>query len=605
MARKLGIRVGMPIAQASELCAIKQGDVVPLVEKHDPDADREVFGRLAETFQDILTPLIAVEELDAKPWAGHPRQQSESLCCDITGAAHLLGGEAGVLRHATESLQAMNLAACMAIADHWGTAWAVAHEGPWCLRPADNLPPRSFIVPSGEAESAIVELPVRALRIEQATVDTLARLGVERVGHLLKLPRSGIAPRLGMPLVRRIEQALGEVAEPLGVHHAEAEHCESWDLEYPTMDQEILVDRARRLLERIKGGLATRKRGAQRLTCRLDLSVHPPLILEIGLFAPTTDVDHLGGLFANRLESLRLRSDVTRLTISVSLSAPLRTTQVSLFSHDPLAPQSPLEISGAKSGSSLGRLVDLLSGRLGRDRVVEVRLCRDPLPENAFDTSPLAGTRRLTLKTASRSHHRRRSSSRSSFHSSDSSGDLSGDRLLGGRSKSFKGVTQDHDFRDSGIEFDDSGGREASGIRYRGGGVSSKSADDAALLGPSPSDAMRRPLSLLATPVAMEVALVGGSFCREVFSPQLPERFKINGTVYRIKDHWGPERIETGWWSGALICRDYYRVLTAGHQWWWIYRGTERHRSFETDLADDSTYASEQRFRWFLHGRFA
>ena len=47
----------------------------------------------------------------------------------------------------------------------------------------------------------------------------------------------------------------------------------------------------------------------------------------------------------------------------------------------------------------------------------------------------------------------------------------------------------------------------------------------------------------------------------------------------------GPERIETGWWRGRLVGRDYYRVETATGHWLWVF-----HR-----LCDD---------RWFLHGAF-
>lgn len=47
----------------------------------------------------------------------------------------------------------------------------------------------------------------------------------------------------------------------------------------------------------------------------------------------------------------------------------------------------------------------------------------------------------------------------------------------------------------------------------------------------------------------------------------------------------GPERIETGWWEGRDITRDYYRVLSReGHEYW-IFR----------DRRDN---------RWFLHGLF-
>ena len=34
----------------------------------------------------------------------------------------------------------------------------------------------------------------------------------------------------------------------------------------------------------------------------------------------------------------------------------------------------------------------------------------------------------------------------------------------------------------------------------------------------------------------------------------------------------GPERIESGWWDGADVRRDYYRVQTRTGQQGWAYR---------------------------------
>ena len=55
--------------------------------------------------------------------------------------------------------------------------------------------------------------------------------------------------------------------------------------------------------------------------------------------------------------------------------------------------------------------------------------------------------------------------------------------------------------------------------------------------------------------------------------------------AYRVIRFWGPERIETGWWRGRSIRRDYYRVETdRGTRFWLFRRLTDGH--------------------WFLHGEF-
>jgi protein ImuB len=61
--------------------------------------------------------------------------------------------------------------------------------------------------------------------------------------------------------------------------------------------------------------------------------------------------------------------------------------------------------------------------------------------------------------------------------------------------------------------------------------------------------------------------------------------FHVQQRTYRVARYWGPERIETGWWRGRSVRRDYYRVETDGGLWFWIFRHI-----------DDG--------QWFLHGMF-
>ncbi|MGI9473512.1 MAG: Y-family DNA polymerase [Rubripirellula sp.] len=541
----------MKIAQAGELIQFQSGEATcdrVLQKRHDRHLDQEALEQIAVTFQQQICPLVAVEPLDQKPWAGHPRHQSESLLCDISGVSHLFSGEAGLLVAVEELLASLGLRGQMAVADSVGAAWALAHSGlPPRLSPSSShdgqvenpseMATRHWIVcGQRETRGAMERLPVEALRIFPEAVATLSRLGVESIQQLLTLPKSGLATRLGPGLVRRIEQALGESDEPLEVHRAVAEHVAGLTLEYPTSDQPILADRMIRLVEKIRAGLAARQRGALRMTCRLDLSGHPPLILEIGLFAPTTDVDHLSGLMINQLEAKRVPACVERLTVSVTLSGPLRSVQNALFQHNDVSSSD-----ACTSGSTISRLVDALSGRLGREAVLGVKIEDDPLPEQSFCVLPLAG--RLDSPTFSQLH---KSAAR----------DLRRSRLS--RQSSLK--------QEQGVSFQ-----------------------------PSPEDALRRPLSLLTEPCPLRVAFPHGSFCLHVSSPRLPERIRLDGRVHEIVMHWGPERIESGWWKGASIGRDYYRIETDQGQWWWIFR----------NLVSKSRAESNPRYSWMLHGRFS
>lgn len=63
----------------------------------------------------------------------------------------------------------------------------------------------------------------------------------------------------------------------------------------------------------------------------------------------------------------------------------------------------------------------------------------------------------------------------------------------------------------------------------------------------------------------------------------LPHRFLWGQAEYYVRQAWGPERIQTGWWRGNHVCRDYYRVEVLSGERYWLF------------CAND---------HWFLHGTF-
>jgi protein ImuB len=87
-----------------------------------------------------------------------------------------------------------------------------------------------------------------------------------------------------------------------------------------------------------------------------------------------------------------------------------------------------------------------------------------------------------------------------------------------------------------------------------------------------------RPLQLLSPPPRLAVTAIACD------GP--PVRFKYRQHYYHVEQAWGPERIETGWWRGPVIRRDYYRVQTmTGHRFW--------------------LFRELQHNDWYLHGHFS
>src|SRR5690606_29454095 len=71
------------------------------------------------------------------------------------------------------------------------------------------------IIADGRLVEGIGRLPVTALRVDQKTTEALARVGLSKISDLIPLPRAPLARRFGRGLVMRLDQALGQYAEPV------------------------------------------------------------------------------------------------------------------------------------------------------------------------------------------------------------------------------------------------------------------------------------------------------------------------------------------------------------------------------------------------------
>jgi protein ImuB len=518
---------------------------------HDGQADNDALEELAERCAERLSPLVAIEPLDDFLWAGQTLHHPEALIMDVSGVGNLFGGEAGLVAAAKQLLDERGYAGRVAIADTVGAAWGVARCAPTAesaTRPEHGQRPpfEAWIVPPTQQRRALEPLRIAALRVHPDTATTLRRLGVDRIGGLLRLPRAGLTSRFGPQLLTRLDQALGEIEEPLPIHHAAASDRIVVDLEYPTAEVDILGYRLERMVQGLANGLARRGRGVLRLGCRLecqreaDGSFPPALEIRLGLFSPTAAVDHLHRLLVGDLQRHRLRSPVGRLVLAATMTGKLGLRQPTL---------AAVADHAAGSVTDLARLIDSLSGRLGRGRVLTAHDSHNPLPEQAVRLIPLAGQPAGVLVP----------------------GRPAGKRSPANRSSRNRASTN-RNSRNSGKQTP----------------VGSPAADSGSGRMSSPLSPGRRPLFLLRRPAV--ITPLAGMPSSTTTAPtgagsQPPPVFRAGGRIRKVTRYWGPERLETGWWHGPMHRRDYYRVETECGQWYWIFY----------DLRDD---------RWLLHGRF-
>lgn len=166
--------------------------ILPSVEvfANDPAAENKLLKDLAE-YCFRYTPTAATDAPDG-------------LILDISGCAHLWGGELPYLKTITTRFQNGGYDVRAAIADTIGAAWAVARYGK-----------NETIVEPGKQAEALLSLPPVALRLDNTTLQRMEKLGFRKIGQLICIPQSNLRRRFGDGLLTRLEQALGTEHETL------------------------------------------------------------------------------------------------------------------------------------------------------------------------------------------------------------------------------------------------------------------------------------------------------------------------------------------------------------------------------------------------------
>lgn len=436
----MGIHAGIGLNAARALCPALQA------EQRDPEREQALLQRLAGWVGQFSARVSLLPE--------------SGLLLEVGGSAHLFGGLPGVLERVDHGLHELGYRARPALAPTPTAACWLARDGHHRMTTQAQLAARLATLPIG-----VIGLPAKQSR-------TLNKLGVNRIGDCLALPRAGLARRLGPQLPLLLDQALGRAPDPRPSYRP-AEHFEaSLTLADPLQDCHDLLLMLRRLILELSGFLLARSSAVERVELHLFHQRLAATRLMVGLADPSRDPERLLSVLRQRLERVQLQEPVTEVGLAAPRLLRLTPEPGSLFDH----------AEGTASDSQ--RLLETLRARLGRDAVNGLCLRPDHRPEKAWGYCE------------------------------------PGERVV---------------------------------VNQR----------------------LRRPLWLLNEPRPLP------SRTRQ---PDLPVLPGANGALQL--EH-GPERIETGWWDGDEVARDYYLARHSSGERYWLFRERQAPR------------------RWFIHGMFA
>jgi protein ImuB len=508
----------------------------PALEAEPADvAGEAAWLRAAARWASRWSPLVEVDGSDA-------------LRLDVTGVAHLFGGEPALMADMERSFARMGVTAQVAVAPTAGAAWALARygqplspcgrgrgplgvaewEGEGCAGPHQHTPHPSAaarLPPSpagGEGLASILApLPVAALRLSPLATHMLVRLGLKQIGDLAGVPRKSLArrfPKDEHPL-DALDRALGRKPEPLTPRPDDPPPRALLPIREPVVHPEAPAEALRQLVPRLAAELERRKLGARHLALtafRVDGSLGE---VQVATSIPSREPGHLHRLLSGILERQGIDPGfgIDAFALEVRWWERLDSAQ------DALLGDAPGEVAVAA-------LIDRLSVRLGAAKVRRPAPVASHLPERAagwvegVHPSPLAGEGRLV--------------------------------------------------------------RSASGER---GQVPTGPIPLSLppLRGSLPLPQGERVTRLLDFPEQVDVIYA---------TPEgLPRRFVWRRRVHDIARAQGPRRVSPEWWrerSGARL-RDYYKVEDADGRRFWIFR---------EGVAGDGRGGAPH---WFVHGLFA
>ncbi|MEM8629856.1 MAG: DNA polymerase Y family protein [Pseudomonadota bacterium] len=344
------------------------------------------------------------------PWVAE--EAPGGLVIDLTGCAHLFGGEEALIAQVGEDCDDLGLSVQSGIADTLGAAWALArfagqtsgterrgHTGDaidqearatrsraakrrhWerggaAPKPDTPAARTTCIAQPGQTRRAIGALPITALRLSNTAVDGLTRLGLRRIDDLAGLPRAALARRFGRDVVRRLDQALGVEPEPVSPARAPDHFAVRLTLPDPIGLEDDLLAGLDRLLPPLAEKLKARGRGARRVALEAHRVDQAAEVVEVGLARPSFEPDRIRPLLKLKLADIDAGFGIDILRLVATVTEPVHDRQHS--GHAEAAARGRERMSDS---SAMDDLVGRIGARIGLERITRLLPADSHIPE--------------------------------------------------------------------------------------------------------------------------------------------------------------------------------------------------------------------------------
>lgn len=271
---------------------------------------------------------------------------SDGLILDISGCPHLWGGEQAYIRSVTLRLRKGGYDVCAAIADTVGVAWAVARYGR-----------NEMIVESGKQAEALSSLPPAALRLDNVTLQRMGKLGFRQIGQFISIPRLNLRRRFGDVLLKRLDQALGILPEPLQPVQPAPVYLERLPCMEPIRTATGIEIAIKHLLETLCERFSREGKGMRTGTFKGYRLDGETVQISIGTNRASRNAAHLFKLFELKIQELEPALGIELFTLEAALVEDVSETQEALWS------------TATRDQMAISELLDNIAGKVGMQSI--------------------------------------------------------------------------------------------------------------------------------------------------------------------------------------------------------------------------------------------
>jgi len=297
------------------------------------------------------------------PWVG--LEGDDGLVLDITGSAHLWGGEHAMTVDMRRRLSRAGLSVQIGLGNTRGAAWALAHYAEGIAPPDDML-------------GALKTLPVAALRLEEKTSVALQRLGLRKIGDIATAPRAPLTRRFDPGLLLRLDQALGTQPEEITPFNDPPHYGVRMTLPEPIgLLTDVMVG-TERLLVQLCAKLKAQEMGARLFCMTLRRVSQDQQQVELRLARPLRDPYRILPLFERGLAEVEAGFGIDQLRLKATQVEDLPVRQVSHVLD--------------RGKDKLDDLITRLGTRVGLENIQRFLPADSHIPERSFIISPVSYT---------------------------------------------------------------------------------------------------------------------------------------------------------------------------------------------------------------------